>query len=107
MPASAETKIIISGEDNSKQAFTQAENSLESLERQSRELQQATRATAALGLSGNAAQEAGTSFTSLGRQIFQSQEEAERFGGVFRSLDGRLSKIGHRRRVKRVAGLAY
>ena len=34
----AETKVIISGENRSQQAFTQAENSLESLERQSREL---------------------------------------------------------------------
>ena len=93
----AETRVIISGEDRSKQAFTQAENSLESLERQSRELQGATRATAAaLGLSGNAAQEAGAEFTTLGRQIFRTQEEAKRFGGVFRSLDGRLREANGR-----------
>ena len=40
--AAAETRVIISGEDNSKAAFRQAEQSLESLERQSRELQGAT-----------------------------------------------------------------
>ena len=38
----------------------------------------------------------GTSFTSLGRQIFQTQEEAKRFGGVFRSLDGRLREANGR-----------
>ena len=93
----AETKVIITGEDQSKQAFRQAENSIESLERQTRELQGATRATAAaLGLSGNAAQETGTKFTTLGRQIFQSQEEAKRAGGVFRSLDGRLREANGR-----------
>ena len=97
MPQTAETQIVITGEDRSKQAFSQAENSLESLERQTRELQQATRATAtALGLSGNAAREASTSFTSLGRQIFQSQEQAKKFGGVFRSLDGRLRESNGR-----------
>ena len=93
----AETRVIITGEDQSKAAFRQAESSLESLERQSRELQGATRATAqALGLSGNAAQAAGAEFTSLGRQIFQTQEQAKRAGGVFRSLDGRLREANGR-----------
>lgn len=93
----AETRVIITGEDRSKPAFTQAENSLESLERQSRELQGATRQTAAaLGLTGNAAQETGDKFTTLGRQIFQSQEQAKKFGGVFRSLDGRLREANGR-----------
>ena len=93
----AETRVIITGEDRSKQAFNQAEQSLESLERQTRELQGTTRATAqALGLTGNAAQETGTKFTSLGRQIFQTQEEAKRAGGVFRSLDGRLREANGR-----------
>ena len=97
MPAPSDVSIHIEAEDRSRQAFRQAEQSLESLERQTRELQQATRATAtALGLSGNAAQEAGTGFTSLGRQIFQSQEEAKRLGGVFRSLDGRLREANGR-----------
>ena len=97
MPAPSDVSIHIEAENRSQQAFRQAENSLESLERQTRELQQATRATAtALGLSGNAAQEAGTGFTSLGRQIFQSQEEAKKFGGVFRSLDGRLRESNGR-----------
>ena len=97
MPQTAETQILITGEDQSKQAFRQAEQSLESLERQSRELQGTTRATAqALGLSSNAAQETGTSFTSLGRQIFQTQEEAKRAGGVWRSLDGRLREANGR-----------
>ena len=83
MPAPSDVSIHIEAEDRSRQAFRSAEQSLGSLERQTRELQGATRATAAaLGLSGNAAQEAGTSFTSLGRQIFQTQEEAKRFGGV-------------------------
>jgi len=95
--SAAETRVIITGEDRSKQAFTQAENSLESLESQSRELQGTTRATAqALGITGNAAQEAGIRFTSLGRQIFQTQEEAKRAGGVFRSLDGRLREANGR-----------
>ena len=93
----AETRVIITGEDRSKQAFTQAENSLESLEKQTREVQGATRSTAAaLGLTGSAAQQAGTSFTSLGRQIFQTQEEAKRFGGVWRSMDGRLREANGR-----------
>ena len=62
-----------------------------------RELQGTTRATAqALGITGNAAQEAGAEFTSLGRQIFRSAEEAKRFGGVFRSLDGRLREANGR-----------
>ena len=92
-----DVSIHIEAENRSQQAFRQAEQSVESLERQTRELQNATRATAAaLGLSGNAAQEAGTSFTSLGRQIFRSQEEAKRFGGVFRSLDGRLRESNGR-----------
>ena len=60
-------------------------------------MQGANRATAAaFGLSGNAAQEASTVFTSLGRQIFQTQEEAKRFRGVFRSLDGRLCEANGR-----------
>ena len=97
MPAPSDVSIHIEAENRSQQAFRQAEQSVESLERQTRELQNATRATAtALGLSGNAAREASTSFTSLGRQIFQSQEEAKKFGGVFRSLDGRLRESNGR-----------
>ena len=92
-----DVSIHIEAEDRSRQAFRSAEQSLDSLERQTRELQGTTRATAAaLGLSGNAAQEAGTSFTSLGRQIFNTQEEAKRAGGVFRSLDGRLREANGR-----------
>ena len=97
MPAPSDVSIHIEAEDRSRQAFRSAEQSLDSLERQTRELQGTTRATAqVLGLSGNAAQEAGTSFTSLGRQIFNTQEEAKRFGGVFRSLDGRLREANGR-----------
>ena len=97
MPAPSDVSIHIEAENRSQQAFRQAEQSLESLERQTRELQNATRATAAaLGLSGNAAQEAGTGFTSLGRQIFNTQDEAKRLGGVFRSLDGRLRESNGR-----------
>ena len=97
LPAPSDASIHIEAEDHSRQAFRQAEQSLESFERQTRELQNSTRATAeALGIGGNAAREASTSFTSLGRQIFQTQEEAKRFGGVWRSLDGRLREANGR-----------
>ena len=96
MPAN-DVSINIEAEDRSRQAFRQAEQSIDSLERQTRELQGTTRATAsALGLSGNAARETTTNFTSLGRQIFNTQEEAKRLGGVFRSLDGRLRESNGR-----------
>ena len=49
-----------------------------------------------MGIGGNAARDASTSFTTLGRQIFNTQEEAKRFGGVFRSLDGRLREANGR-----------
>ena len=87
----AETKVIISGENRSQQAFTQAEQSLESLERQTRELQNATRATAAaLELGGNQAKEAAGEFDVLGRQIFKTSAEAKRLGGVWRDTNGIL-----------------
>ena len=86
MPAPSDVSIHIEAEDRSRQAFRQAEQSVDSLERQTRELQGSTRATAAaLGLSGNAAREATANFTSLDRQIFNTQDEAKRLGGV-RSL---------------------
>ena len=96
MPSN-DVSIHIEAEDRSRQAFRQAEQSVDALERQTRELQGTTRATAAaLGLSGNAARETTTNFTSLGRQIFRTQEEAKRLGGVFRSLDGRLREANGR-----------
>lgn len=93
MPASSDVSIHIEAEDRSRQAFRQAEQSLDSLERQTRELQNATRETAAaLGIGGNAAREASTSFTTLGRQIFNTQEEAKRFGVCFAVLTGGSEK---------------
>lgn len=75
----------------------QVDQSLKSLDQQTRDVQQATRASAAaLGIGGNAARETATSFTSLGRQIFQTQEEAKRLGGVWRSLDGRIREANGR-----------
>ena len=95
MPANA--SIDIEAHDKSQQAFRQVDQSLKSLERQTRDVQQATRASAAaLGIGGNAARETATSFTSLGRQIFQTQEEAKRLGGVWRSLDGRIREANGR-----------
>ena len=93
MPAPSDVSIHIEAEDRSRQAFRQAEQSLDALERQTRELQNATRSTAiALGQGGHAAQEAATNLTSLGRQIFQTQEEAKRFGG-----SGEVSTGGSRK----------
>ena len=95
MPADAQ--IRITAENQTQQAFSQTQQSLKSLERQTRDVQQATRASAAaLGIGGNAARETATSFTSLGRQIFQTQEEAKRLGGVWRSLDGRIREANGR-----------
>ena len=72
MPAN-DVSIYIEAEDRSRQAFRQAEQSLGSLEHQTREFQNSTRATTeALDIGGNAAREASTSFTALGRQIFST-----------------------------------
>ena len=92
-----DVSIHIEAEDRSRQAFRQAEQSIDALERQTRELQNSTRATAAaLGIGSNTARETATDFTTLGRQIFQTQEEAKRLGGVWRSLDGRLRESNGR-----------
>lgn len=73
MPAN-DVSFHIEAEDRSRQAFRQAEQSLESLEKQTREVQQATRSTAvAMGLVGNEAQESAVGVTNLGRSIFRGQ----------------------------------
>ena len=118
MPSN-DVSIHIEAEDRSRQAFRQAEQSVDALERQTRELQGTTRATAAaLGLSGNAARETTTNFTSLGRQIFKRKRKRSvsevssgpwMVGSVRQmadlSRDERLSKIGHRRQAERIVGL--
>ena len=90
MPAN-DVSIHIEAEDRSRQAFRQAEQSLESLEKQTREVQQATRSTAvAMGLVGNESQESAVGVTNLGRSIFRTSAEAKKFGGVFQDQRGRL-----------------
>ena len=92
-----DVSIHIEAEDRSRQAFRQAEQSLESLERQTREVQQATRATAvAMGLVGNEAQESAIGVTNLGRSIFRTSAEAKKFGGVFQDQNGRLREANGR-----------
>ena len=91
MPAPSDVSIHIEAEDRSRQAFRQAEQSVDSLERQTRELQGATRSTAAaMGLLGNEAQESAVGVTNLGRSIFRTSAEAKKFGGVFQDNRGRL-----------------
>ena len=91
MPAPSDVSIHIEAEDRSRQAFRQAEQSVDSLERQTRELQGATRsAAAAVGLLGNEAQESAVGVTNLGRSIFRTSAEAKQFGGVFQDQNGRL-----------------
>ena len=86
-----DVSIHIEAEDRSRQAFRQAEQSLDSLERQTREVQQATRSTAAaMGLLGNEANASAVGVTNLGRSIFRTSAEAKQFGGVFQDSRGRL-----------------
>ena len=92
-----DVSIHIEAEDRSRQAFRQAEQSLDSLERQTREVQQATRSTAvAMGLLGNEAQESAVGVTNLGRSIFRTSAEAKKFGGVFQDQNGRLREANGR-----------
>ena len=92
-----DVSIHIEAEDRSQQAFRQAEQSLDSLEKQTRELQGATRATgAAMGLLGNEAQESAIGVTNLGRSIFRTSAEAKKFGGVFQDQSGRLREANGR-----------
>ena len=86
-----DVSIHIEAEDRSRQAFRQAEQSVNALERQTRETQGATRAMAmAMGLVDDEATRAAVGVTSLGRAVFKTSAEAKKFGGVFQDNRGRL-----------------
>ena len=95
-PAS-NVSIEIEAHNKSQQAFRQVDQSLKSLDQQTRAVQSATRqSAAALGLFDDEAKQASIGVTSLGRSIFSSSAEAKKFGGVYRSIDGRLRETNGR-----------
>ena len=60
-------------------------------------MQSSTRqSAAALGLLDDEAKQAAVGVTNLGRAIFRSSAEAKKFGGVYRSIDGRLRESNGR-----------
>ena len=95
MPADA--TIHLKAENQTQQAFRETEQALRGLESQARDVQQASRITAqAFDNMGDEAGEAAVGVTALGRSIFRTQEQAKRFNGVWRSLDGRLREANGR-----------
>ena len=93
----AEATIRIEAENKTQQAFRQVDQSLESLEQQTRAVQGSTRqSAAAMGLFGNEAQESAVGVTNLGRSIFRTSAEAKKFGGVFQDQNGRLREANGR-----------
>ena len=93
----AEATIRIEAENKTQQAFRQVDQSLESLDQQTRAVQSSTRqSAAALGLVGSESRESAVSVTSLGRSIFQTSAEAKKFNGVFRGIDGKLRESNGR-----------
>ena len=95
MPADAQ--IRITAENQTPQAFRQVDQSLKSLDQQTRAVQSSTRqSAAALGLFDDEAKQAAIGVTSLGRSVFNTSNEARKFGGVYRSIDGRLRESNGR-----------
>ena len=93
----ADAQIRITAEDETRAAFKQTEQSLKSLEQQVKSVQSSTRqSAAALGLFDDEAKRAAVGVTNLGRAIFRSSAEAKKFGGVYRSIDGRLREVNGR-----------
>ena len=89
MPADAQ--IRITAENQTPQAFRQVDQSLKSLDKETRAVQSSTRqSAAALGLFDDEAKQAAIGVTNLGRQVFKTSAEAKRFGGVFQDQRGRL-----------------
>ena len=89
--------IDIEAQDKSQGAFRQVDQSLKSLEQQTRAVQSSTRqSAAALGLFDDEAKKAAIGVTSLGRYVFNTSDEARKFGGVFRGVDGRLRESNGR-----------
>ena len=90
----ASTYIDIEARDKTQQAFRQVDNSLESLERQTRELRGATHATAvAMGLFDDEIKKVSVGVDTLGRNIFKSRAEAVKFNGIFRDTRGVLREV--------------
>ena len=95
MPADAQ--IRITAENQTPQAFRQVDQSLKSLDQETRAVQSSTRqSAAALGLFDDEAKQAAIGVTSLGRSVFNTSNEARKFGGVFRGVDGRLRETNGR-----------
>ena len=93
----SEAQIRITAENQTPQAFRQVDQSLKSLDQQTRAVQASTRqSAAALGLFDDEAKKAAIGVTSLGRSVFNTSNEARKFGGVFRGVDGRLRETNGR-----------
>ena len=93
----SEAQIRITAENQTPQAFRQVDQSLKSLDQETRAVQSSTRqSAAALGLFDDEAKQAAIGVTSLGRSVFNTSNEARKFGGVFRGVDGRLREANGR-----------
>ena len=79
----AEATIRIEAENKTQQAFRQVDQSLESLDQQTRAVQSSTRqSAAALGLVGSESRESAVGVTSLGRSIFPTPLRKRSDSGV-------------------------